>query len=245
MSDSTTKPAVTRSSIELWSAFALLYLVWGSTYLAIRIAVRTLPPFTLAGLRFLIAGAVPLAVLRARKVPWPNRLELRNAFIVGTCLMVGGNGLVSWAEQSVSSSLAALLIAVTPLWFVLFDALRVGGQAPSRRALFGLLVGFLGVASLIGPDNVRRDLGAPSLVGLTVILFASVSWAFGSIFGKYNAHPKSLWMNSSLQMISGGVMSIAVGVCTGEPARLAHSTISYDALLALLYLIMFGSWLGY
>src|ERR1700753_367905 len=110
MSESSTKSAVTRSRIELWVAFALLYVVWGSTYLAIRIAVRTLPPFTLAGLRFLVAGAVPLLLVRERKAPWRSGLELRNACIVGCCLMLGGNGLVSWAEQSVSSSLAALLI---------------------------------------------------------------------------------------------------------------------------------------
>jgi drug/metabolite transporter (DMT)-like permease len=240
-----TRKALTRSTLELVLAFALLYVVWGSTYLAIRIAVRTLPPFTVGGVRFMIAGAVPLAVLRARGVPWPSKLELRNAAIVGGCLMLGGNGLVGWAEQTVSSSLAALLVSITPMWFVTFEALRPGGQRPTRRTALGLLVGFLGVAYLIGPDNVRRDLGAPPIVGLCALLLASTSWAFGSLFGKYSARPKSLWMTSALQMLCGGALLLASGVLLGEPARLTRAALTPAALGCVGYLIVFGSWLGY
>jgi drug/metabolite transporter (DMT)-like permease len=226
-------------------AFALLYLVWGSTYLAIRIAVRTLPPLTVAGARFLVAGGVPLAVLRARGAPWPTRLELRNAAIVGGCLMLGGNGLVSWAEQTVSSSLAALLVAITPMWFVLFEALRPGGQRPTRRTLLGLSIGFLGVAYLIGPDKVRRELGAPPIAGLCGLLLASMSWAFGSLFGKYSARPKSLWMTSALQMLCGGALLLALAVAIGEPAQLSRAGLTAEALGCVVYLIVFGSWLGF
>jgi drug/metabolite transporter (DMT)-like permease len=240
-----TPRVLTRSTLELLLAFALLYVVWGSTYLAIRIAVRTLPPFTVAGVRFLIAGAIPFALLRARGEPWPSWLELRNAAIVGGCLMLGGNGLVSWAEQTVSSSVAALLVAITPMWFVLFEALRPGGQRPTRRTLIGLLTGFLGVAYLIGPDKVRSDLGAPPIAGLCGLLLASTSWAFGSLFSKYSARPKSLWMTSALQMLCGGALLLALGVLVGEPARPSRAAWTNEALFCVVYLIVFGSWLGF
>jgi drug/metabolite transporter (DMT)-like permease len=236
---------LTRSTLELWLAFALLYVVWGSTYFAIRIAVRTLPPFTMAGVRFLIAGAVPMFVLRARGEPWPTRIQLRNAAVVGACLMLGGNGLVSWAERTVSSSLAALLVAVTPMWFVILDALRPGGDKPTPRAALGLLIGFIGVATLIGPDNVRHDLGAPPLLGLCAVLFASFAWAFGSLFGKHSAHPSSLWMTSALQMMTGGCLLLVVGFALGEPARLTRSAFTPAAIESIVYLIVFGSWLGF
>jgi drug/metabolite transporter (DMT)-like permease len=233
------------ATLELCLAFALLYVVWGSTYLAIRIAVHTLPPFTTAGLRFFIAGALPLLVLRARGEPWPSPREWRNATVVGACLMLGGNGLVSWAELTVSSSLAALLVASVPMWFVVLDAIRPGGSPLRLRVAVGLILGLCGVALLVGPDNVRRELGAPPLLGLAAVLFASLSWAFGSLFGKHSAHPKSLWMTSALQMMCGGLLLLIVGIAAGEPQQLTAAAFTHRALASLAYLIAFGSWLGF
>lgn len=231
---------------QLILAFTLLYVVWGSTYFGIRIAVRALPPFGLAGLRFVIAGGLPLSILRARGEAWPSARQWRNAAISGGCLMLGGNGLVSWAEQTVSSSLAALLIAVTPLWFVVLEALRTHGTRPSARGVVGLLVGFLGVAWLIGPEGMRKDLGSPSALGIALLMLACASWAFGSLFARYSDKPASAFMSSALQMLCGGAELLVLSLMSGErwqasgtPAQLT------DAWLALVYLICAGSWLGF
>jgi drug/metabolite transporter (DMT)-like permease len=231
--------------VEEWIAFGLLYVVWGSTYFAIRIAVRSWPPFSAAGLRFVIAGGLPLLVLRARGEPWPSARQWRNATIVGGCLMLGGNGLVTWAEQTISSSLAALLVAVTPMWFVVLEALRPGGVRPTRRTLLGLAIGFCGVALLIGPDAVRSELGAPPLFGLLLLMLASILWAFGSLFGKHSEKPRSLWMASALQMLCGGGLLIALALALGEPARIPPAAFGAEALGSLVYLIVAGSWLGF
>jgi drug/metabolite transporter (DMT)-like permease len=229
---------------KLWIAFTLLYVVWGSTYLAIRIAVAVFPPLGLAGLRFVVAGGLPLLWLRARGQPWPARVFWVNAAIIGACLMLGGNGLVSWAEQTVSSSLAALLLAMTPLWFTLFEALRPGGQRPSLRAFTGLCLGFVGVLMLIGPENMRQELGAPPVIGMTAVVFASASWAFGTMYSRHNAGPSSALEASALQMFCGGVELLIVSVASGESWTPKQPDV-VGASLACLYLIVAGSWLGF
>lgn len=239
MSGSDTEPAW-----KLWLAFALLYVVWGSTYLAIRIAVAVFPPLGLAGLRFLIAGGLPLLWLRARGQPWPARVHWINASIVGACLMLGGNGLVSWAEQSISSSLAALLLAVTPLWFTLFEALRPGGQRPTLRAAAGLLLGFIGVLLLIGPEKMREELGAPPVIGMTAVVVAGASWAFGTMYSRHNASPASALEASALHMFCGGVELLLVSVLSGE-SWTPKQPDTFGAWTAFVYLIVAGSWLGF
>jgi drug/metabolite transporter (DMT)-like permease len=231
--------------LKIVIAFALVYTVWGSTYLAIRIAVATLPPFTLAGARFVIAGVLPMIVLRLRGVPLPTAAQWRNAAIVGLCLSLGGNGLVTWAEQRVSSSVAALLLAITPLWFVLFDGLRPSGRAPSRMALLGLLLGFAGVAWMLGPSSVRQELGSPPLFELFVLTLASMLWVAGSLYGKHHDKPQNVWMWTAAQMLCGGLGLVVVAAVSGEVARWPTLQVAPEALLAVLYLIAFGSWLGY
>ncbi|MEY4583464.1 MAG: hypothetical protein RL701_8167 [Pseudomonadota bacterium] len=233
------------TTLQLWTAFGLLYIVWGSTYLAIRVAVSTLPPFGLAGARFVIAGGLPMLWLLGRGAPWPSLVQWRNSAVVGGCLMLGGNGLVSLAERDVSSILAALLVALTPMWFVLCEALRPGGAMPDRRTTLGLGVGFLGVAWLVGPGAMRADLGSPSLFGILLLLAAGASWAFGSLYGKYRERPASLFMTSALQMLCGGVELLLLSCALGEPAQLQHLTIGREVWFAFVYLIVFGSWLGF
>ncbi len=165
-------------------AFAAIYLIWGSTYLGIRFAVETIPPFLLGGARFLAAGAILYAWLRFKGVPSPSGFHWRNAAIVG-CLLLGvGNGGVNWAEQKVASSLAALLIAITPLWFVLLDWLRPRGTRPGFQTVLGIVVGFAGVALLVGgPDVMRRH--AAALPGVAALMLASIAWASGSLCGRF------------------------------------------------------------
>lgn len=226
-------------------AFALLYAVWGSTYFAIRIGVQSWPPFTMAGTRFVIAGLLPMLLLRWRGTPWPTPRQWRNAFVVGTSLSLGGNGLVTWAEQYVSSSIAALLVATTPVWFVLLDALRREGKAPSARTLLGIALGFCGVVFLLGPSELRRELGSPPVAALVTILVASLLWAGGSLYGKHHEQPASVWMWSATQMFCGGLSLCLVALCRSEPAQLTAAIWSGAGLGSVLYLIVFGSWLGF
>ena len=141
--------------LRIWAALGSVYLIWGSTYLAIRFAIETMPPFLMGGVRFLIAGAALFAMRRLMGDKPPSKTEWRSAGIVGLFLLTGGNGCVVFAEQWVPSSLTALLLATTPLWIVLIDWLRPGGHRPTGRALLGVLVGFGGVALLIGPARLR------------------------------------------------------------------------------------------
>src|SRR5881397_1944706 len=155
------------------AAFAAIYLIWGSTYLGIRFAVETIPPFLLGGARFLLAGGVLYAWLRLKGVPSPSGFHWRNAAIVGGLLLGVGNGGVNWAEQKVPSSLAALLIAITPLWFALLDWLRPRGTRPTFQTLLGIVVGFVGIAMLVGgPEVMRRNAIVPA--GVAALMVASI-----------------------------------------------------------------------
>jgi drug/metabolite transporter (DMT)-like permease len=242
--NSTAAVALPPRSLVL-AAFAAIYLIWGSTYLAIRVAVETLPPFLMAGARFVLAGAVLLALVRARRVPWPTPRQWRNAVVAGTFMLLGGNGLVVWAEQQVPSSLAALFIATAPVWFALIDWLRPGGAPPARRIWLGIGVGFVGVALL-----VYRPAGSPSDVGITTsgtlaLLAATICWAGGSIFARHSAKAESPWMNSAMQMLGGGVALTLTGLAGGEWPRILAAHISSRSMLAFLYLVVFGSWIAY
>src|SRR5437762_3680686 len=156
------------------AAFAAIYLIWGSTCLGIRFAVETIPPFLLGGARFLLAGGILYAWLRVSGVPAPSGFHWRNAAIVGGLLLGVGNGGVNWAEQKVASSLTALLVAITPLWFVLLDWLRPRGTRPSFQTWLGIGVGFAGVAGLVGgPDGMRRN--AVALSAVAALMIASIA----------------------------------------------------------------------
>src|SRR6058998_494788 len=180
-----------RSSVL--AAFAAIYLIWGSTYLGIRFAVETIPPFILGGARFLLAGGILYAWLRFKGVPNPALVHWRNAAIVGGLLLGVGNGGVNWAEQKLASSLTALLIAITPLWFVLLDWLRPRGTRPAFQTMIGILVGFAGVAMLVGGVNGARQ-SALDLSAVAALMIASIAWASGSLYARYTPKPDSSFM---------------------------------------------------
>ena len=226
-------------------AFAIVYVVWGSTYLAIRVAVETLPPFLMAGVRFLIAGGMLYTGLRLRGVPAPKAIHWRNSALVGTLLLLGGNGLVVWAEQTVASGVAALVICLSPVWFALFDWCRPGGRRPVATTWLGIFIGFCGVALLVGGSR-GNFLGANvSVGGLIALMIACASWAAGSVFSKYSAKPQSPFIGAAMQMLCGGVALCLVAAGNGEIARFRWSQASHASLFAMLYLIVFGSWIGF
>lgn len=219
-------------SNRLTIALALLslYLVWGSTYLGIRIAIETFPPFMMGAIRFLVAGAALYVFLRLRGHANPSRAEWRGAAIMGVLLLVGGNGMVIFAEQEISSALAALMIATTPLFTALFSGLW--GNWPKRLEWGGIALGLVGVAML----TMESDLQA-NPIGTLALIAATVSWSFGSIWSKRLSLPTGL-MASAAEMLAGGAVFMLISLVLGEHFKSAPSVASTSALV---YLIIFGS----
>lgn len=247
-----TDSAVPRSRII--AAFAAIYIVWGSTYLAIRFVLETMPPFSTAGVRFLIAGAFLYGWSRSRGVARPTRIQWRNTAIVGGLLLLGGNGGVMWSEQYVPSGIAALLVAILPFWMVLIDWARPGGKPPTRGVVIGLVVGLVGLVVLIGPDalnpSATTEAAATSgngvrLSAAIVLMLASLSWAIGSIFSQHSDLPHSANLSTGMEMLAGGALLFTLGVIAGEPIRFDPAGVSARSLGGFLYLITFGSLVGF
>ncbi len=233
------------SRIAVWSALIAIYIVWGSTYLAIRFVVDTIPPFLSASFRFLVAGSVLYAYRRLRGDPAPARLEWRSAAIVGFFLLVGGNGGVVWAEQRVASGIAALLIASVPLWIALLDTVRPGGRRPDRLVILGVLAGFVGIIILIGPTQLVGIEGQVDLVGGLVLTVAAFSWSLGSLYNRGASLPASPLLGTGMEMILGGAGLLIIGTITGDWNQLELSAISTRSILGMVYLVVFGSWVGF
>lgn len=226
-------PHPSRPSPPVWAvaaALASVYLVWGSTYVAIRYGLEGFPPFLMGGLRFIAAGGAFYLFLRWRGHAAPTRAQWRNAFVMGLFMMLLGNGLVNVAEQTVSSGLAAVAVASMPLWAGLFGALR--GQHPGRLEWLGLAVGFLGVVWL----NLGSDISA-SAIGLLALLVAPIAWAWGSIWSRGRDLPGP-FMNTAAQMLCGGIAMTVLGLGVGE--RISEVP-PPSAMLAVAYLVVFGS----
>lgn len=230
---------------RLIAAFAAVYVVWGSTYLAIRFAVETLPPLLMAGARFAIAGVILLLWSRLRnRDAGPTRLDWRTGFVSGGLLLLGGNGGVVWAEQRVPSGIAALLVAVVPLWMVLLDWLRPGGRRPPVPVFAGLGLGLVGLSMLVGPDGFHGH-GDVSGLGAVVLMLASLSWAVGSLFTQRSPRASTGVNGAATQMLCGGLCLVAAAVAAGEPAHLDLAHASSRSVLAFLYLVTFGSLVGF
>ena len=210
----------------------VIYIVWGSTYLAIRIAIETLPPFLMAGTRFLVAGFLLYGRSRWRGASKPSLPHWSWAALLGALLLLGGNGLVTWAEKSVPSGLACLIITTVPLWMVLLEALRPGGLKPSPRVWLGLLCGFAGVSILVGPGGLSGA-GLIDPLGAFALIVAALSWAIGSIISRSATHPPTPLLGTALQMICGGVLLLIVGSLSGEWNDLNLSTVSMESVLAM------------
>jgi drug/metabolite transporter (DMT)-like permease len=233
------------SSLVIWAAMISVYIVWGSTYLAIRFAVQTMPPFLMAAARFLLAGTVLYGFRRTRGDAVPTRLEWRSAAIVGILLLVGGNGGVVWAEQHVASSVAALLVGSSPLWMILIDALRPGGKRPSWPSVAGVLVGFAGIVLLVGPGELSGGADKIDPIGAAVLIFAALLWSIGSLYSRNAALPSSPLLGTGMEMLAGGAVLLVLGALTGEFSRLNLAGISAPSLWGLAYLVVFGAWVGF
>jgi len=230
--------------VQIALAFLSIYTIWGSTYLAIRIAIETLPPFLMAGVRFLIAGAALYLWTRLRGTPSPTRSNWKAATIVGGLLLLGGNGGVVWAEQIVPSGLTAVLITTVPLWMALLEWKRYERVRPPAPILLGLIIGFAGVVLLVGPEELAGS-GAINRIGATVLILASLSWAIGSLYSRKAPLPSSPLQSTSMEMISGGALLTLASLVSFEWSVFQPSEISLASLVAFVYLITFGSLVGF
>ncbi len=228
---------------KLVAAFAAVYVLWGSTYLAIRFGVETIPPFLMAGTRHLTAGLLLYLWLRLRGGPRPDRRHWRTAVFIGGLMLLGGNGLVTWAEQRVPSGLAALIVASVPLWMALLDGIQKRLH-PRLPVVAGLLIGLGGLLVLVAPGNFAGK-GRVDLLGAGALLVAALCWTTGSLYSRQARLPKSILTATAMEMIGGGVLLWIAGLLFGEGSRLDLAAVSARSLLSLGYLIVFGSLIGF
>ena len=242
MTSTSSESAASNATLRLRvvAAFAAIYLIWGSTYLGIRIAIETLPPFLTAGLRFIIAGPLLYAWARRNGVSRPTGIQWRAAAIVGGLLLLGGNGLVTWGEERVPSGLAALLVATVPLWMVLLDWLFLRGGRPPGRVFLGLILGLAGIVLLIGPADLLGE-HRVDLVGVAMLLLAALSWAIGSLYARRAPLPDAPLLGTSIEMIAGGVLLLLASGVKGEWVQVDLASVSLRSWLALAYLTLMGS----
>ena len=230
---------------KLWTALLALYIVWGSTYLAIRFAVETIPPFMHASIRFLISGLILFLWRRAAGDAMPTTSNWKSAAVVGILLLLGGNGLVALAEKNIPSGIAALVISTSPFWLVLFESLRAGGNKPNWQSILGLVIGFSGVFLLIGPAQITGSGQHFNTASVIMLLIAPFLWSLGSIYARGADMPKSTLLSTGMQMLAGSVSLFIVSVLTGELNGFSFGDVSMRSWWGLIYLITFGSLVGF
>jgi drug/metabolite transporter (DMT)-like permease len=237
------------STQSIWLAMLSVYIVWGSTYLAIRFAVETIPPFLMAGVRFLIAGSLLYAYRRLRGDPAPTRRQWRSAAIIGLLMLLGGNGLLSWAEQKVPSGVASLLIGTVPLWMVLIDAFLPKARSLHNhmrwQTILGVVIGFAGIALLVSPSELTGLSGAIDPLGAGILTLGALFWAGGSLYSRSADLPESPMLGSSMEMLCGAAGLMVVTTLTGEWGQLNLAGISWQSIAGLAYLVIFGSLVGF
>ncbi len=230
---------------RIWLALLTVYLVWGSTYLAIHFAVLSLPPFLMAGVRYLVAGLILFVWRRAAGDPFPPKSQWKSAAVIGLLLLLGGNGGLVWAEQFVPSGIASVFIGSTPLWIILIDALRPGGKKPTLLTTIGLLIGFAGIVLMINPGQAAEPQHSLYLPGALVLVCGSFAWALGSVYGRTADLPRSPLMGTGIQMLAGGVGLSLFSMVVGEIRSFDPMAVRLDSIMGLLYLIVFGALVGY
>lgn len=233
---------VSRTQVVL--ALGTIYLVWGSTYLAIKLADETLPPLLMAGTRFLIAGALLYGWTRLRGAARPTRAQWGAALVVGVLLLMLGNGAVVWAETIVPSGIVALLVGMVPLWMALLDWLRPGGKRPSPFVGLGLVCGFAGVALLVGPGQLAGG-GSINPIGAAVVLVGSFCWAAGSLYARSSKLASPPLLATGMEMLAGGALLLVFASASGEWSQFHPSAIAIQSLMGFIYLIVVGSLVGY
>lgn len=223
------------------TSLLLIYFIWGSTYLGIRVAIETIPPFLMASGRFILAGGLLIGLTTARGAARPTGQQVRSAAIVGTLMLAGGSGGVTWVEQRVPSSFAALMIGAMPLWIVVLNWLVYGAARPNRRMTAGLMTGFFGVVLLAGPLELLRGDESVEPLGVFVLVLSAISWAWGSLYSRRAVLPDNPLLANGLEMFSGGLVLVIAGTISGEWGELDPGAISLKSAGAFAYLTLIGS----
>jgi len=234
----------THSRFQLIAAFAAVYIIWGSTYLAIKFAIATIPPFLMVGSRYLVSGVIMFILARIFS---KEKIKLRywkDSFIIGGALLLGGNGGVVWAEQYVPSGLAALIVATTPIWMVLFDWINPHGSKPTLKIVAGLILGFLGLLAMMSPGSFISG-EQVNVYGFGALIFATISWAGGSVYSRRADLPQSKFLMVAMEMLAGGLLVSTFAILKGEVNSLHFNLITIQSMLSLGYLILFGGVIGF
>jgi len=236
------------SKLMVILAFAVVYIVWGSTYFFIRVAIEDFPPFIMAAIRFIIAAILMFAWCSYKKESLFNWHDVKPAMVSGALMLFIGNGAVVWSEQYLASSIAAILVSAGPIWFVMLDKKNWGVNLRSKNIVTGLLIGFVGVIVLFS-DNVSQALSSTGsmlqIVATALLVIGSISWAGGSLYSKYKTSGHSSTVNTAWQMLSAGVLFTIFSVGSGETNNFHMADVSTSSWLALAYLIVMGSLVGY
>jgi drug/metabolite transporter (DMT)-like permease len=230
---------------KIWVALIALYIVWGSTYLGIKVAIETIPPFFHGFVRFLISGLILVIWQRLAGQEMPTRKQWISAAIIGNLLLLGGNGLVSWAEQFIASGIAALIIGSMPMFLVIAESIRPGGTKPNWQTILGLLVGFAGIFILVGPAELSGSDTKLDPLGVVALIAACILWASGSSYSKTAVLPKAALMSTGAQMLMGSIGLLIVSVFGGELQGWNPAEVSSRSLYGLIYLITIGSIIGF
>ncbi len=230
--------------IQVIAAFAALYLIWGSTYLAILFAIQSIPPFLMAGARFLLAGLIMFAIARTQGPLRSTSAEWRTALVVGACLLLGGNGGVTLSEKFIESGLASLIVATVPIYITLLGWLSGMTPRPTPIVWVGLAGGFLGVAILLGPALRFSGSGRPA-IGMSILLLSSFIWSAGSLYSRTVKHAASPFLGAAQQMFCGGLLLMLVGLFAGESKTFHPGNITTLSVGAFAYLVLIGAIVGY
>jgi drug/metabolite transporter (DMT)-like permease len=230
--------------IEIIAAFAALYVIWGSTYLAIFFAIQSIPPFLMAGTRFFLAGLIMLAIARLQGPLRSTWLDWKTSLVVGACLLLGGNGGVTISEKFIATGLASLIVATVPIYMTLLGWLFGMTPRPSGIVWLGLAGGFLGVAVLLGPE-LRISSGSRPAIGMSILLVTSFIWSAGSLYSRSAKHVASPFFAAAQQMICGGLLLILVGLIAGEARDFHPEKVTSLSLGAFVYLVLIGAIIGY
>lgn len=232
------------STLAFVLAFAAVYLIWGSTYLAIKLAVDSIPPFLMLSTRFGAAGLILYSYMRLTGTPRPSVREWKSALLVGGLMLAGGTGTLGWSEQFVPSGLAALLVSTAPLWMVLLDWLWKKNERPKALTLFGIAIGFVGVIVLIDPAGVLST-NEIDYFAATLIVVGAFSWSLGSLKSRDADLPSNPFLAASMQMTSGGLVLGIIGIFMGEVGQFDASTITGQSVMAWTYLCLIGSFIPF
>lgn len=236
-----------RGSKQTFVLLALLavYIFWGGTYLGMRVAVETIPPFLMAGLRFFTAGLILYIYARLTGAEKPKMRHWLSAGIIGAMLLLGANGVIAWAEQMVPSGIAALLVATVPLWMIVLGLFSKREKKPTLGVIIGIFLGLCGMGVLVSSSGNTVSSGSINVFGIAALIFAALSWSIGSLYSRRAKLPKSTILSAAMQNMVGGGLLIIVSLFLGEWQKFDISAVSSRSIAGIVYLIVFGSIVGY